>query len=105
MQTMATNRDDLIERLKSLQPRLHDHGVERLALFGSFARDQPQRSSDIDLLVEFSLGKKTYDNFLSVCDLLESSLGRKVDLLTPESLSPHIGPRILAEAQDVFSAN
>jgi predicted nucleotidyltransferase len=34
---------------------------------------------------------------------LEELFGRKVDLLTPESLSPHIGPRILNEV--VYAAS
>jgi hypothetical protein len=79
--------------------------VSRLALFGSFSRDAQRSDSDVDLLVEFASGRKTFDNFLAVCELLEDSLQRRVEVLTPESLSPHIGPHILQEAEDVFTAN
>ncbi len=46
-------------------------------------------------------GKKSFDNFLELCFFLEDLLGRRVEALTPESLSPHIGPRILDEVQYV----
>lgn len=78
--------------------------MRRLALFGSFARNTQNTDSDVDLLVEFLPGRKTFDNFIAVCELLEESLQRRVEVLTPESLSPHIGPRILQEAEDVIVA-
>lgn len=79
-------------------------GVERLALFGSVLRDESRPDSDVDLLVEFFAGAKTYPRFLALCDLLEEQLGRHVELITLEALSPFVGPRILAEAQDVLRA-
>jgi uncharacterized protein len=101
MSTVVSNRQEAIDRITPLAPRLHAHGVKRLALFGSFARGDQHPESDVDLLVEFSPGRKNYDNFLAVCELLEETLQRRVELLTPESLSPHIGPRILQEVEDV----
>jgi hypothetical protein len=55
----------------------------------------------VDFLVEFEPGLKTYDNFLGLSYLLEEILGRSVELVTSEALSPYLGPRILLEAQDV----
>lgn len=43
----------------------------------------------------------TFDNFMEVSFLLEDLLGRKVELVTPESLSPYIGPHILREVESV----
>jgi predicted nucleotidyltransferase len=54
--------------------------------------------------VQFSPGAKTFDHFLGLSDLLEERLGHRVELVTMEALSPFIGPRILAEAQDVLRA-
>jgi hypothetical protein len=79
-------------------------GVVRLALFGSVLRGTPHPGSDIDLLVSFAEGAKTFDGFFALCELLEKILGRPVELVTTEALSPYIGPRILAEAQDVLRA-
>lgn len=105
MSTITENRRVLIERIGRLKPQLVAQGVRRLALFGSFARDKQRSDSDVDLLVEFAPGKKTFDRFLAVCELLEETLQRRVEVVTPESLSPHIGPRILQEAEDVVVAN
>lgn len=79
-------------------------GVRRLALFGSVLRGCPRPDSDADLLVEFEPGAKSYTSFLALCDLLEDQLGRPVELVTTEALSPFIGPHILAEAVDVLRA-
>jgi predicted nucleotidyltransferase len=105
MVAAVVSKHDLIERIQAVEPRLRAHGVTRLALFGSFARGDQHAVSDVDLIVEFAPQQKTFDNFLAACELLEASLGRRVELLTVESLSPHIGPRILQEAQDVVVAN
>ena len=79
-------------------------GVVRLALFGSVLREEASPDSDIDLLVEFAPGAKSFDRFMALADLLEERLGRRVELVTIEALSPFIGPRILAEAKDVLRA-
>jgi predicted nucleotidyltransferase len=55
----------------------------------------------VDLLVEFEPDQKSFDSFVRLCNLLEERLGRTVELVTTEGLSPYIGPHILAEAEDV----
>jgi len=57
-----------------------------------------------DLLVPFAPGRKSFERLLALSELLEARLGRRVELVTTEALSPFIGPRILAEAQDVLRA-
>ncbi len=105
MSTVTDSKQDVIDKIVRLEPQLLTRGVKRLALFGSFARGDHDSDSDIDLLVEFASGQKTFDNFIAVCELLEAVLQRRVELLTIESLSPHIGPHILQEAEDVVAAN
>src|SRR3989304_1927544 len=80
----------------------HSLGVRRLALFGSVLRNEARSDSDVDLLVEFAPGQKSFDRFLALCDLLETLLGHPVELVTTEALSPFLGPPILAEAADVL---
>jgi uncharacterized protein len=79
-------------------------GVQRLALFGSVQRNEARGDCDVDVLVEFAPGQKTFDNLLALADLLEGALGRRVELVTAESLSPYLRPYILTEAQDVLRA-
>ncbi len=104
MANPARGRQEVWERLQAAEETIRALGVERLALFGSFARDEARPDSDVDILVEFADDRKTFDAFLDLAELLEEILDRKVELVTVESLSPYIGPRILAEAEDVVGA-
>lgn len=93
-----------MRRLVASEPEIRALGVQRLALFGSVLRGGARPDSDVDLLVQFSPGTKTFDSFLALFDLLEECLGHRVELVTTEALSLFIGPRILGEAQDVLRA-
>ena len=70
-------------------------------MFGSFVRGEQTDSSDIDILVEFEPARKTFDNFIRMAFLLEQLLGRRVELVTPEALSPYLKPHILREVEYV----
>ncbi len=100
----VANRADTLQRIAQHEREIRSLGVSRLALFGSVLRGTPHEDSDVDLLVQFGPGMKSYDRFLALSDLLERCLGRRVELITTEALSPFIGPRIVAEAQDVLRA-
>ncbi len=104
MSSILTSRREIVERIQALAPQLRAVGITRLSLFGSFQTGTQRADSDVDLLVEFAPGLKTFDNFTTACNLLEDSLGRPVELVTIESLSPYIGPHILREAEDVIVA-
>src|SRR5213593_4688717 len=100
----APTRERTIDRLRAAEPEIRRLGVRRLALFGSVARGEARPSSDVDLLVEFAPGQKSFDRFMALSELLERLLGCPVELVTLEGLSPFIGPHILAEAADVLRA-
>lgn len=91
----------IVSLIQESEEQIRSFGVKRLGLFGSFARGQQSDGSDVDLLVEFETGRKTFDSFIQLAFLLEDLLGRRVELITPESLSPHIGPHILKEVKYV----
>lgn len=97
-------KTSVIDRLLGAQKELVSLGVKSVGLFGSFVREEPSPSSDVDLLVEFKPGMGTFDNFMDVSFFLEDLLGRKVEVVTPEALSPHIGPHILKEVEVVVAA-
>jgi hypothetical protein len=104
MEIMPLTREQAVQRLVASEPEIRALGVARLALFGSVLRGEARPDSDVDLLVQFSPNAKTFDHFLALSELLEERLGRHVELVTTEALSPFLGPRILAEAQDVLRA-
>ena len=77
------------------------HDVTMIGIFGSMARGDAKKQSDIDLLVRFSKRK----SLLGVVRLereLSEALGRKVDLLTEGALSPYLRERILKEMRVVY---
>lgn len=84
--------------------RLTALGVTGIGVFGSFVTGRQTPASDVDILVEFAPDRHTFDNFMDLSFFLEDILGRKVELVTPESLSPHIGPHILREVVRVSVA-
>lgn len=88
--------------LKDNQSSLRALGVKQLGLFGSFVRGEQRSDSDVDLLVEFNPGEKTFDHFIALSLLLEDLLQRRVELVTPESLSPYIAPHIMREVEYAF---
>jgi predicted nucleotidyltransferase len=103
METTVHTKQELFERLREQRAEISQLGVARLGVFGSFARDEPTADSDVDLFVEFVPGMKNFDRFMALAHLLEDVLQRRVELVTPESLSPYIGPHILREVEYVES--
>ena len=95
---------EVIARLQQQQARLRALGVAQIGLFGSFVRDEATASSDVDVLVDFEPGRKTFNGFFEVVDFLEELLGREVEVLTRPGLSPYIGPHILRTTEYVLAA-
>jgi predicted nucleotidyltransferase len=84
------NRQAILDRLSAEAPALREkYGVKSLAVFGSMARGDDREGSDVDLLVTFD-GPATFDNFMGLKLYLEDTLGRPVDLGTPDTLRPEI---------------
>jgi len=104
MKAATLTRAEAIRRIRDVEAEIRSLGVRRLALFGSVLRDEAGLGSDVDLLVEFTPGAKSFNRLLAIADLLEARLGMPVELVTLEALSPFIGPRILAQAEDVLRA-
>jgi predicted nucleotidyltransferase len=89
---LSTAREAVFQRLRLALPYLRRrYGVVRLSLYGSFARGAAVKDSDVDLLVELSrpLGLE----FVSLAQYLERQLGRKVDLVTLETLRQSLTSR------------
>ena len=76
MTTSAPTRDQTMQRLRAAEGAIRQLGVRRLALFGSVVRGEARPDSDVDLLVEFDPGQKSFDRFMTLFDLLEELLGR-----------------------------
>ena len=94
---MTTNRTQILAVLAdSRQEIATRYGVERLALFGSAARDELGASSDVDVLVEFA-GPATFNAYMDLKFYLEDLLGRPVDLVTDKALRRELRPYVEKE--------
>ena len=94
-------KQELLAAITSNREVIKGYGVSNLGLFGSFSKGRFTETSDVDLLVEFIPEQKTFDNFMELSFFLEELLGRKVELVTPQSLSKFIAPHILKEVENV----
>ena len=101
MVTPVRDKQELLQRLRGVREEILARGVIRLGLFGSFVRGNSDETSDVDLLVQFAPPKKCFDNYISLSFLLEDVLQRSVEIVTTEAISPHLGPQILSEVEDV----
>ncbi len=88
-------------------PKLIDvcrrNDVSMVGIFGSMARGEAKRKSDIDVIVRFSKRKSLLAMVRLERELTEA-LGRKVDLLTEAAISPYIREKILEEMQVVYGS-
>ena len=73
-------------------------GVIEIAIFGSYARCEQRKNSDIDIIVDFKEGWKTFDNYMDLKFYLEELFGKKVDLMIKSAINPRIKPFIIEEA-------
>lgn len=94
-------KDEIIKTLRQSQDQLKAFGVSQIGLFGSFVTNQVQKKSDLDVFVVFQPEQKNFRNFMALSFFLEDLFERPVDLVTPESLSPHFGSKILNEVEYV----
>ena len=80
------------------------HHIRKLAVFGSALREDFRPDSDLDVLVEFEPGRTPGLAFFGMEQELSELLGRKVDLNTPQFLSPYFRDKVLAEAEVQYAA-
>ena len=82
------------ETINIIRKFFKDKPVIKAYLFGSFARNEQDDKSDIDILVELDYTKKVGMEFINMQFDLEKLLNSKVDLISAGGLSKYIKPRI-----------
>ncbi|MEA3508292.1 MAG: nucleotidyltransferase domain-containing protein, partial [Synergistota bacterium] len=95
------DKKEIFRRIEEIRDDLAAMGVCCVSLFGSFVRGEQTERSDVDLLVEFSKEMHTFDNFMETAFLLETIMGRRTEVVTLESLSPHISPYVTREMERI----
>ena len=92
-------KKDILGIIQENEEEIKEHGVKQIGVFGSFAKSMQGGKSDIDILVEFREGEKTFDNYMDLKFLLEQLLGHEVDLVIRDALKPRIMPYVIKEVE------
>jgi len=92
MKTLRTISKDLNKYMPELKEK---YKVKEIGIFGSYARGEQRKTSDIDILIEFS--EPIGWEFVDLKESLESILHTNVDLVTVSALKPQLKDRILQE--------
>jgi predicted nucleotidyltransferase len=96
----CTNRAEVLTVLREHFPALAaEFSLSSLELFGSFATDEANASSDVDLLASFA--EPIGFGFIHLAERLEVLLSRKVDLLAADGIKQNRQPFILSSLVDV----
>ncbi len=88
MLTIGDIKNKLAENLSGLKGK---YPIERLAVFGSYARGEATDKSDIDIMVEFN-GEMGWNYFDLYFDLQKIFEGKKVDLVAKGGIQPRYWP-------------
>jgi uncharacterized protein len=86
---------------EKILPVLTRYHVKKASLFGSFARGNMEKNSDIDILVELSDDSSLFD-FIDLKNELEDTVGRKVDLVEYGTIKKSLRSRILSEQVSIY---
>lgn len=93
MKTKEAILKALKQELPYLKEKFH---VKSIGIFGSYAREEQTKKSDIDMLVEFGEVPSFFE-FIRLENYLSEKLGAKVDLVTPDALKPMVKPYVMKE--------
>ena len=89
------------ERLREVCER---YGVASLEVFGSAARNEDRRDSDVDLLYVLKPDVRLGFTLFDLEDELATLFGRRVDLVSRKSVNRYIREQVLADAQPLYAA-
>ena len=93
-------KEIILDTLHKNRKKIRSFGVKKLILFGSFARDEQKKTSDIDFLVEFEEQREhSVDDYLNLLHFLEDTFNKKIDLVKPHLVRDFLKPYILEGIQ------
>lgn len=97
------NPQDIVERLKAIEPELRAEGIAHLAIFGSRARGDHRPDSDVDLLLDIATDMPfSLLNLVGAEHIVQDTLGLPANAFLRRSLEPEFRRSIAAETIEVF---
>ena len=98
---MALHQKKIQRLVRKIIPVLKRNGVVKAGIFGSYARGEEKKGSDVDLLIK-QKGPKSLLDLVRLERELKEKLGIPVDLLDYQGLSPYLKERILKEERRII---
>ena len=92
------NLSEIKSILQSHKQELKEkYKVAEIGIFGSYVKGEQKDGSDIDIIVEFGKGGKTFDNYMNLKFFCEEILGSKIDLVLKRTIREEIRHNVLSE--------
>ncbi len=88
-------RESILKTLRANNGRIKEFGVEEIGLFGSYARNEQAADSDIDIIADFTEGRKSFSNYMKLKLFLERIFRKKVDLVMKGAVRPELKKEIM----------
>jgi len=98
--SMPVSLSDITQKREEIHNIARRHGALRVRIFGSVARGDEERGSDVDFLVAFRAGTSLLDH-IGLVQELEDLLGCHVDVVTENSLKERMRSHVLKDAVEV----
>ena len=89
----------ILQQIQDNKDKIEEYGIKNIGLFGSYITNVQSEDSDVDILVEFEQGKKTFDNYMDLKFFLEELFGCKVDLVIVEAIKPALKKQIMESVE------
>ena len=87
--------ESILGALAEHREQIRSFGVRRIGVFGSFVRGEEREESDIDILIEFEEGERSFDTYMDLKFFLEDLFRRRVNLVDRDTIKPALRPYIL----------
>jgi len=91
---------ELIGKRDRILTLASQYGIKSIKVFGSVARGNDKRGSDVDFLVNFEEGRTLFD-LIEFKNELEELLDRKVDVITENAIHWYLKEKIMQEAVEI----
>lgn len=94
------NKEIILQTLNKNKNKIKKFGVKKIILFGSYARDEQTKTSDIDFLVEYEKGRGLFKDSVGLLQFLRDELfNKKIDLVKTHLIRKELKPEILGGIQ------
>ena len=91
--------DIIMKTINENMEKMRGYGVQRIGLFGSYGKNQQRHGSDIDILVKFNAGEKTFDHYMDLKFFLEELFDCDIDLVIFDAIKSDLKAAILGSVQ------